>query len=301
MENKKRSSKKGKRPLKSKAFFGYLEGSISIIINTVLFGLKYWVGIATGSIAIAADAWHSLSDSLTSIVVILGFKISCKRSDRKHPFGHGRAELISSVIIGTLLSLVGFNFLVESVHRFIDRQAAAYSTLAIVIFIISIVLKEGIAQFSIRTGKRIDSRSLIADGWHHRSDSIGSTLILVGILLGRFLWWIDSALGITVSILIFYAVFSILKDSISPLMGEEPDNLLKSTLKQLVAENGIEGGIIHHIHIHKYGAHTELTFHLTLPSKMTLQEAHLIANKLENKIRDCMDIEPTIHIEPFTI
>ena len=301
MESKKRSSKKGQRPLKSKAFFGYLEGSISIIINTVLFGLKYWVGIATGSIAIVADAWHSLSDSLTSIVVILGFKISSKRSDRKHPFGHGRAELISSVIIGTLLSVVGFNFLVESVHRFIDRQAAVYSTLAIVVFIISIVLKEGMAQFSIRTGKRIDLRSLIADGWHHRSDSIASTLILVGILLGRFLWWIDSALGMTVSIFIFYAVFSILKDSISPLMGEEPDNVLKSTLKQLVAENGIEGGIIHHIHIHKYGAHTELTFHLTLPSKMTLQEAHLIANKLENKIRDCMDIEPTIHIEPFTI
>ena len=89
---------------------GYIEGGISLLVNTLLFGLKYWVGLQTGSVAILADAWHTLSDSLTSLVVILGFKISSTPPDRKHPFGHGRAEVISSIIIGTLLAIVGFEF-----------------------------------------------------------------------------------------------------------------------------------------------------------------------------------------------
>ncbi|MCJ7648125.1 MAG: cation diffusion facilitator family transporter [Candidatus Lokiarchaeota archaeon] len=92
-----------------KTFMGYLEGTISIIVNTLLFGIKYWVGIKTFSIAIIADAWHTLSDSLTSLVVIIGFKVSSKPADKKHPYGHGQAEVISSVIIGTLLAVVGVN------------------------------------------------------------------------------------------------------------------------------------------------------------------------------------------------
>jgi cation diffusion facilitator family transporter len=103
---------------KYKTSIGYLEGTISIILNTLLFGLKYWVGIKTFSIAIIADAWHTLSDSLTSLVVIIGFKVSSKPADKKHPFGHGRAEIISSVIIGTMLAIVGFNFLIASINLY---------------------------------------------------------------------------------------------------------------------------------------------------------------------------------------
>ena len=142
---------------------GYLEGFISTILNILLFGLKYWVGIQTFSVAIVADAWHTLSDSLTSVIVIIGFKVSSKPADKEHPFGHGRAELISSVIIGTLLIIVGFNFLVESIHRFINYQSANYQNLAVIMFIISTIIKEGLAQFSIRAGKKINSYSLIAD------------------------------------------------------------------------------------------------------------------------------------------
>jgi cation diffusion facilitator family transporter len=120
---------------KYKTSIGYLEGTISIILNTLLFGLKYWVGIKTFSIAIIADAWHTLSDSLTSLVVIIGFKVSSKPADKKHPFGHGRAEIISSVIIGTMLAIVGFNFLIASIQRFINQQSASYGNLAIIVFI----------------------------------------------------------------------------------------------------------------------------------------------------------------------
>ena len=278
---------------------GYLEGFISTILNILLFGLKYWVGIQTFSVAIIADAWHTLSDSLTSLIVIIGFKISSKPADKEHPFGHGRAELISSVIIGTLLVIVGFNFLVESIHRFINYQSANYQNLAVIMFIISTIIKEGLAQFSIRAGKKINSYSLIADGWHHRSDAIVSFLILIGIFLGEYFWWVDSIMGIVVSLLIFYTAYNISKNAISALIGEKPDEDLISEIRKIVNYNISRDVKLHHLHFHIYGNTKELTFHIRLPGDMRLEEAHQVATNLEEKIKEKMDIETTIHIEPF--
>ena len=283
---------------KYKISIGYLEGTVSIIVNTLLFGLKYWVGIKTFSIAIIADAWHTLSDSLTSVVVIIGFKVSSKPADKKHPFGHGQAEIISSVIIGTLLALVGVSFLISSIQKFINHQSASYGNLAIVVFIISVIVKEGLAQFSIRVGKKINSQSLIADGWHHRSDALVSLMILLGIFIGGYFWWVDSIMGAVVSLVIFYTTYIILKKSISTLIGEEPSEDFKVEIRKIVANNVSHDVKLHHLHCHKYGENRELTFHIRLPADMRLKDAHKIAEELEEKIKEEMDIETTIHVEP---
>ncbi|TFB08463.1 cation transporter [Candidatus Atribacteria bacterium MT.SAG.1] len=284
---------------KYKTFIGYLEGTISIILNTLLFGLKYWVGIKAFSIAIIADSWHTLSDSLTSMVVIIGFKVSSKPADKKHPYGHGQAEIISSVIIGTLLAAVGVNFLIASIQRFIDHQSASYGNLAIIVFIISVIVKEGLAQFSLRLGKKINSRSLIADGWHHRSDALVSLMVLVGIFTGKYFWWVDSIMGIIVSLVIFYTTYIILKGSISTLIGEKPSEDFEAEIRKIVTNSVSHDIKLHHLHSHKYGDNKELTFHIRLPSGMRLEEAHRIAEELENKIREEMNIESTIHLEPL--
>ncbi len=278
---------------------GYVEGSSSLVINLFLFVLKYWAGIRTGSIAIVADAWHTLSDSLTSLVVLIGFKISAKPPDKKHPFGHSRAEVISSIIIGTLLAIVAFNFLKESIHRFIEQQSASFTMTAGITFIISVLVKEGIARFSFWCGQKIDSRSLMADGWHHRSDAIASALILAGMLLGKYFWWIDSIMGMMVSLLIFYATYVIMSESISSLLGEAPKKQLEFDIHDLVAQNTSQDVQLHHLHFHEYGNHKELTFHIRLPNTMQLQKAHHIADTLERLIRQKMDIEATIHVEPL--
>jgi len=283
---------------KYKTFIGYLEGTISIILNTLLFGLKYWVGIKTFSIAIIADAWHTLSDSLTSLVVIIGFKVSSTPADKKHPFGHGQAEIISSVIIGTMLAVVGFNFLIASIQRFINHQSASYGNLAVIVFIISVIVKEGLAQFSIRAGKKINSQSLIADGWHHRSDALVSLMVLVGIFMGGYFWWVDSIMGMIVSLVIFYTTYIILKESISTLIGEEPSENLEAEIRKIVTNSVSHDVKLHHLHSHKYGDNRELTFHIRLPVDMRLEDAHRITEKLEKKIREKMNIETTIHIEP---
>ena len=283
---------------KYKISIGYLEGTVSIIVNTLLFGLKYWVGIKTFSIAIIADAWHTLSDSLTSLVVIIGFKVSSKPADKKHPFGHGQAEIISSVIIGTLLALVGVSFLISSIQKFINHQSASYGNLAIVVFIISVIVKEGLAQFSIRVGKKINSQSLIADGWHHRSDALVSLMILLGIFIGGYFWWVDSIMGAVVSLVIFYTTYIILKKSISTLIGEGPSEDFEAEIRKIVANNVSHDVKLHHLHCHKYGENKELTFHIRLPADMRLKDAHKIAEELEEKIKEEMDIETTIHVEP---
>jgi len=284
---------------KYKTHIGYLEGTISIILNTLLFALKYWVGIETFSIAIIADAWHTLSDSLTSLVVIIGFKISSKPADEKHPFGHGRAEIISSVIIGTLLAVIGVNFLIASIQRFINHQFASYGNLAIIVFIISVIVKEGLAQFSIRAGKKINSQSLIADGWHHRSDALVSLMILVGIFVGEYFWWVDSIMGIVVSLVIFYTTYSILKVSVSTLIGEEPSKDFETEIRKIVNNSLSRDVKLHHFHSHKYGDNKELTFHIRLPADMRLEDAHGITEEVEKKIREKMNVETTIHVEPI--
>jgi cation diffusion facilitator family transporter len=170
-----------------------------------LFGFKYWAGISSGSVAIIADAWHTLSDSITSIIVVISVWIASRPADEEHPFGHGRAEILATTIIGVILAVIAVEFFIESVQRLVRREAANYGTLAIVITAISVLAKEGLARYSIIVGKKTGSRSLKADAWHHRSDAISSVVILVGIFLNKYIWWIDGAMGILVTLLILHA------------------------------------------------------------------------------------------------
>ncbi|MGM0377840.1 MAG: cation diffusion facilitator family transporter, partial [Bacteroidota bacterium] len=202
----------------------------SIFLNVLLFGIKYWAGIVSNSVALLADAWHTLFDSVSSLAVLLGLKVSKIPADRKHPFGHGRAELIASLIVGILLAMVGFNFLGESIMKFQEREVFNYGPVAIWVTVASVIVKEVMARYSIIIGKEIRSNSLKADGWHHRSDSISSIVILIGIFLGDKFWWIDSVLGIFVSGMIFYTTYSIMKETVSILLGENIDAKMKTKI-----------------------------------------------------------------------
>ncbi|MBC8184529.1 cation transporter [candidate division KSB1 bacterium] len=276
----------------------YIEGWLSIIVNVLLFGLKYWAGIVTGSIAIIADAWHTLTDSISSIIVLIGVKVSSKPADKNHPFGHGRAELIASLIIGILFAIVAFSFIQQSIEKLKNREAVVFGTFAIVVTIISIVSKEALAQFAFWAGKKTGSTILKADAWHHRSDAISSVIILVGIFLGKYFWWIDGVLGIIVALLIFYATFEIFRDSINPMLGTSPDKNLIQKVEH-ICQRINSNTQAHHFHIHEYGNHTELTFHIYLPNEICLDEAHKISEQIEVKIRKNLAIESTIHMEPF--
>lgn len=277
----------------------YQQGWVSIFTNGLLFASKYWVGIITGSVALMADAWHSLSDSLTSIIVILGAKISSKPPDKEHPFGHGRAELIASIIIGVILGLVGFEFAKESILKLINKEGVEYGNAAIWVTAISIVVNELLAQYAFWIGRKTGNPSLKADGWHHRSDALSSIIILVGIFFANNFWWIDGVLGFIVSLLLFYAAYDIIKDGTSPLLGEMPDEELLNNINDIaIAASGMEPHL-HHVHVHRYGEHVELTMHIRLPKNTTLENAHQIADDIETNIAEKLNIDATIHMEPI--
>ena len=280
-------------------YLPYIEGWISIVLNIILFILKYWTGVVTGSVAIIADVWHTLSDSITSVVVIAGAKASSKPADKEHPFGHGRAELIATIIISVLLGVVGFNFLIESISKLIQKESATFGLLAILVTLLSAIAKEGMALFAFWAGKKINSCSLRADAWHHQSDAITSGILLIGIFFGNFFWWADGLLGIIIAVFILYTAFDILKEGANPLIGEKPDAELKEKVEAIAREIDSENIHIHHMHIHKYGRHTELSFHIKLNGQIRLSHAHNLATRLEQAVKEKLGIETTIHMEPL--
>jgi len=278
---------------------GILEGAVSIAVNTLLFLLKFSVGRRIGSIAMIADAWHTLADMLTSVVVILGFWVASTRADKRHPFGHGRAELIASVVIATLLGVVGFNFFSESAMRLASRRSAEFSIMAVLIFGASAIIKEALARFSFWAGRRSNAQSLAADGWHHRSDAAASLIIVAGAIFGLRWWWMDSVLGMGVSLLILYAALDILRSSASPLLGEAPDPDLENRLNTIVRKHVSPDSSVHHIHVHRYGNHSEVSFHVRMPPDMHLSESHDRITAVEKDVNSSLSMQATIHTEPL--
>ncbi|MBN2167585.1 MAG: cation transporter [Marinilabiliaceae bacterium] len=274
------------------------EGWVSVFVNILLFVLKLFAGIFTGSIALIADAWHTLSDSLSSIIVIIGLKIAKKPADKEHPFGHGRSELISSLLIGGFLAVIAYTFFMEGVNQFKSKESVNYNTFAIVATIISIILKEALAQYAFWIGKKTKSKSVIADGWHHHSDAFSSVIILIGIFLGKYFWWIDALMAMIVTIMILWVAISIIRDASSTILGEEPSTEMMTEISKLANHTANRKLYAHHFHIHNYINHKELTFHVLMPGKMTITESHNIVTQIENKILNELGLVATIHIEP---
>ncbi len=234
------------------------------------------------------------------MVVITGAKISSKPADRGHPFGHGRAELISSIIIGVLLMVVSGNFFVESVQKIKNHESVTYGLPAIIATVVSILVKEILAQYAFYAGRKTGMQSLTADGWHHRSDAISSLIILAGIALGSFFWWIDAVLGIIVASIIFYAAYTVIRDTSSKIFGEEPSEKLIDDMNSIVAEHYPGDSFTHHFHLHDYGLHRELTFHMRFPGGDSIHDVHTIIHTIEQDILHRYNIEATIHPEPIT-
>lgn len=279
---------------------GYLEGVISVIANCILFGLKFWAGVVTGSIALTADAWHTLSDSLSSIIVIVAVKLSSKKPDTEHPFGHGRWEQIAALFIAFLLGIIAFDFLKDSYTHFKNHESTKFGIIAILVTITSILVKEALAQYAFYIGRKTENVSVKADGWHHRTDALSSVLVLVGILFANQFWWIDSVLGAIISLMLFYATYQIAKEAINKLLGEKPSSELIEKIRKSIQKYDSENIQLHHFHIHNYVGHQELTFHIKLRNDLSIEEGHRIATEIENIIYEEFGIVSTIHVEPIT-
>ena len=278
---------------------GYIEGIVSIIANTILFVLKIWAGIVTGSIALTADAWHTLSDSLSSVVVVIAAKLSSQKADKEHPFGHGRYEQIASLFIAVVLGIIAYDFFKNSIIQFSNKEKVEYGLLAIIVTIVSIIVKELLAQYAFYLARKTGNTSVKADGWHHRTDALSSVVVLVGILFAKQFWWIDSVLGIIIALMLFCATFAIIKETVSKLLGEEADQDLINKITDEVIKVYGNDLKMHHFHIHNYVLHKELTLHIRLKKDLTIEDGHKIATVIEKIIEEKFNMSATIHVEPL--
>lgn len=278
---------------------GYREGVVSVLLNLFLFALKYYAGVVSSSVALIADAWHTLSDSLTSVVVILGLRLSSRKPDAEHPFGHGRWEQVSAVIIAILLAVVGWRFIEDSVEKLTVHESARYGMWAYVATLASIVLKEGLARYAFHVSRLTRNTSVKADGWHHRSDALSSVVVLAGLFLNSYVWWMDSALGVLVSLMLFYAAYGIIREAVNKILGEKPTEEMIADVKRIVREEMGEQACPHHFHIHNYGDHTEFTLHVKVPGEKTVRQAHDLATRVEQRMAAEKNMNATIHIEPL--
>jgi cation diffusion facilitator family transporter len=254
-------------------------GWVSIAGNLLLAIGKFVIGIQSGSVAIVADAWHTISDSISSIIMLFGIHAANKPADDEHPFGHGRAQLIASLIIGTLLVVIAGEFMLKGASQLYHGKTAKYGTAAIVIMVISIIIKEAMAQYAFMVARQTGMTIVKADAWHHRSDALSSAIILFGIFFSNYFWWIDGVLAILIAIIILHAALDIIKQVTDQLLGQPPKKALEQQINKICNQCCGMNIETHHLHIHSYGAHSELTFHIRLNGDLPLKITHNYTKK----------------------
>ncbi len=281
-----------------KAKYGSLEAWVSIVSNVVLSVIKFALGLISNSIALTADAFHTFSDVVTSVIVLVGFKASRRPADTGHPFGHGRTEVISTLIIGVLLAVVGFNFLRDSFDRIFHPQPVRGGVLVITVLAISAYFKEVLTVFSMELGKKIEASSLLADAWNHRSDAIASLLIAVAIIASRYNYFIvDSILGIGISAIIIYVGVKFSYNSASRLLGQAPSKEILSRIEQQArAVRGVNS--VHDIEVHEYGEQLRVSLHIEVNNRLGVSSAHQIAEAVEKKLLQALRITAVVHVDP---
>lgn len=283
----------------TRAYYGYKEAVVSIVVNIFLSIMKLVVGVYINSIALITDGLHSLSDIITSFVVIIGFKSSEKPPDKEHPFGHGRFENIASLIISIFLVVVGIEFLISSVERLYHPEPVHGNFFFFGLVLLTIVVKEGLAQYSTRLSQKIDSAALLADAWHHRSDALSSVPAALGVLASIYgVYYVDSLSGAGVSVIITYMGYKIARGAVSTLLGEAPSTAFVEKINELAKIEKVTD--VYDIFVHDYG--TKKVVSLTVKVEpMGLQEAHCVADSIEKKVAETLNASAVVHVDGFEV
>lgn len=281
---------------------GYLGGIVGIIVNILLFLVKLSIGILVSSIAVMADAFNNLSDAASSLITILGFKLANRPPDREHPYGHGRIEYISALIVAFMVMLVGVQFIKSSIERILDPKSVVFQLVPFLILLLSIAFKIYLSIFSKKLGDLIDSTSLKATAADALGDVFTTIVVLISLVSANFTSLpIDGYIGLLVAILIIFAGLSLIKETVSPLIGEAPDQELINNIKESVlAYKYITG--VHDLVVHNYGpGRTMASIHAEFPSNIDVMEIHEVIDRAERELSDKLDLDLVIHMDPISM
>lgn len=282
--------------------YGYLAGMVGIFANLILFIVKFSVGLITSSIAVTADAFNNFSDMASSIVTIVGFKMASKPADKEHPFGHGRIEYISALIVAFMVMLVGVQFIQSSIKRILNPVSITFELVPFILLLVSIFIKFWLSRFNKYVGNKIDSSALKAASVDALGDVFTSSCVVVSFLATKFTTLpIDGYIGILVSLAILYAGFTLVKETISPLLGEAPDEeLVKAINQSVLSYNHVTG--VHDLIIHNYGVGKCMaSIHAEIPANIDVMTIHDIIDEAEREISKKLNIYLVIHMDPICV
>ena len=258
---------------------------ISIISNIVLAGFKAFVGLLANSIAIISDAVNNLSDALSSIITIIGTKLAGKAPDREHPYGHGRIEYMTSLIVSAIVLYAGITALVESVKKIIHPESVNYNTITLIILIAGIVVKFVLGLYVKKKGKDVNSDSLVASGLDAFNDAILSISVLASaILYMMFNISLEAYIGVLVSLFIMKAGFELIKDSVDNMLGVRVESdLARSIKKEITKEKDIQGA--YDLILHDYGPDKYLgSVHIEVADTLSVADIDKISRRISRNI-----------------
>jgi cation diffusion facilitator family transporter len=285
---------------KVRGAYGYLGGTIGIIVNALLFVIKLSVGLISGSIAVTADAFNNLSDAASSVITIVGFKLASRPPDEEHPFGHGRLEYISALIVSFMVMMVGFQFIKISFDRITNPTAVKFELIPFILLLVSIGAKVWLSRFNKFVGKAINSGALEASSLDALGDVFTSSCVTLSLLISRWTTFpIDGYIGILVALFILYSGFSITKDTLSPLLGEAPDPELVESIKTgVMSYDNING--VHDLVIHNYGpGRCMASIHAEIPYDISVVTIHEIIDRAEKELSKRLNVFLVIHMDPI--
>ena len=288
--------------VKVRGAYANLAGIVGIITNLMLFIIKLFVGLFSNSVSILADAFNNLSDAASSIITIVGFKMANKPADAEHPFGHGRIEYITAMIVSFMVMLVGLQFVKTSFQKIINPTPVTFEFLLFILLLISIGFKFWLSKFNKSIGNKINSSTLKATATDAMGDVFTSTTVVISFLISKFTTLpIDGYIGIIVALAIVYSGFSLIKETLSPLLGEPPDPVLVSNITDMVMSyENITG--IHDLIVHNYGpGRIMASIHAEIPSNIDIMEIHHIIDTAEREISKKLNIYLVIHMDPICV
>ena len=280
------------------------------IINMVLLAFKFVAGVVGGSAAMIADAVHSLSDFLTDIVVVIFVRISSKPQDSDHDYGHGKYETLATSLIGMALLAVGVMILYNGARDIMSaiggEQLPKPGMIALVAALVSIALKEWAYQFTVRAGKQIHSSALVANAWHHRSDSLSSigTAIGVGgaIALGSKWAVLDPIAAVVVSLFVIATAAKLLRQSADELLEKSLPQDIEREIVDIVGQEPVTGEV-HNLCTRRIGSTIAIEMHVRMPGNLTLYESHIHASNIERRLRQRFgsNTHLSLHVEPMKV
>lgn len=281
---------------------GYLSGIVGVFINLILFLMKFIVGLTASSVAILADAFNNLSDAASSLITIIGFKLSSKPPDKEHPYGHGRIEYISALMIAFLVMLVGFQFIKTSVDRILNPSPIHFEWIPFILLFASIFLKLWLSLFNKHLGKKINSSSLLAAATDALGDVFTSSVVLISFFCSTFTSFpIDGYVGCIVAFIVLYAGFNLIRETVSPLIGTAPDpEMVNEITEGLLAYDYITG--VHDLIVHNYGpSRTMASIHAEIPADISIMKIHEVIDRAERELSEKLQLHLVIHMDPVCI